>query len=715
MDTKLKNSHKLGILTLIILLTICSFAMMSQYRTIRYHLENDYTKEDIYRETIESMSSDLAEGNYLLYNEYSHETGLKDILDNYGQQRFDLLDRYVDYVISDKDGKILLTDLEEKEADNLSKKISGDYGVVIQYSYADGTIEDVQIKSSVISGENAYYAENSFIQEAVNEEDAGYISSISNPSSVTITYGMTEKNLQAYSKIDGQHEPGYYDVWKLNVFNDMMEILFLVIAAAALVMPFVKRLDLSEMALFRAPFEVVLFVLICYFPLSKDIMSHIVYDMLTGSSILGFIGSVSVMINFLMWIITFGILFWCVTSLRAIFRMKGNYWRERSWTVRVFRRLTGKSEEEKIRFKDRIKREIGKIKSFFKKQYDILLHLDFKDKSNKTILRIVIINFIILFIVCLFWWYGTFALILYSVLLFLFLRKFTSDLKDRYKVLLQSTNQLAEGHLDEPIEGDVGLFTPIQDELKRIQKGFKKAVDEEVKNERMKTELVTNVSHDLRTPLTAIITYVDLLKNESDEEKRKEYIEVLERKSLRLKVLIEDLFEISKAASKNVVMHYMNVDIVGLFKQVQLEHENKIQENNLEFKVKLPDNKIVMWLDSEKTYRIFENLIVNIIKYSMPHTRAYIEMTEEGKNVHIAMKNISAAELDFNVEEITDRFVRGDSSRNTEGSGLGLAIVKSFTELQHGTVQISTEADLFKVDLYLPKLSEEEVKDEEKK
>ena len=258
----------------------------------------------------------------------------------------------------------------------------------------------------------------------------------------------------------------------------------------------------------------------------------------------------------------------------------------------------------------------------------------------------------------------------------MFLKKYTQDLSEKYALLLKSTNQLAEGHLDIPIEGDVGLFNPIQEELKRIQKGFKKAVDEEVKNERMKTELVTNVSHDLRTPLTAIITYTDLLKNEKDEEKRKEYISVLERKSLRLKVLIEDLFEISKAASKSVVMHFMKVDIVGLFKQVELENVEKIKAANLEFRTKIPEQKVVMWLDSEKTYRIFENLIVNITKYAMPHTRVYIDMTETEDGVHITMKNVSAAELNFNADEITDRFVRGDSARNTEGSGLGLAFLE---------------------------------------
>ena len=129
----------------------------------------------------------------------------------------------------------------------------------------------------------------------------------------------------------------------------------------------------------------------------------------------------------------------------------------------------------------------------------------------------------------------------------------------------------------------------------------------------------------------------------------------------------------------------MKVDIVGLFKQVELENVEKIKAANLEFRTKIPEQKVVMWLDSEKTYRIFENLIVNITKYAMPHTRVYIDMTETEDGVHITMKNVSAAELNFNADEITDRFVRGDSARNTEGSGLGLAIAKSFAELQHGS------------------------------
>ncbi len=400
----------------------------------------------------------------------------------------------------------------------------------------------------------------------------------------------------------------------------------------------------------------------------------------------------------------------------------------------------------------------GKFRAFCHHQYEALLHIDFRDNTNKAILRIVLINFAVIFVISMFWMFGIWVLVLYSAGLFIFLRKYFNKVQEQYRGLLKSTNQLAEGNLDFPITGDVGIFTPVQNELKRIQTGFKKAVSEEVKSERMKTDLITNVSHDLKTPLTAIITYVDLVKNETDEEKRKEYIGVLERKSLRLKVLIEDLFEISKATSRNVTLHYMKVDIVDeekrkeyigvlerkslrlkvliedlfeiskatsrnvtlhymkvdivdLLKQVGLEYDSNIRNANLEMKWNLPEHKIVLWLDSQKTYRIFENMIVNITKYAMPHTRVYIDMKETEQDVRISMKNVSSAELNFNTDEITDRFVRGDVSRNTEGSGLGLAIVKSFVELQHGTLQISTEADLFKAEIVFPK--RQEVPDEE--
>lgn len=383
--------------------------------------------------------------------------------------------------------------------------------------------------------------------------------------------------------------------------------------------------------------------------------------------------------------------------------MKKAYFTERTLTAKVLCWAKQGSSSGGRNLKNVIAGICRGIKAFVAKQYDALVHLDFQEKTNRIILKIVGINFIILALICCLWFFGIIGVLIYSILLFFFLHRYFRDIQKKYAMLLKATNQLAGGDLDTPIEGDAGVFNPVRDELKKIQAGFKEAVEKEVKSERMKTELVTNVSHDLKTPLTAIITYTDLLKQEQDEEKRKEYIDVLERKSLRLKMLIEDLFEISKAASKNVIMHYMKVDIVNLLKQVGLENDEKIRAANLEFRWKLPEHKIILCLDSQKTYRIFENLIVNITKYAMPHTRVYIEMTETESHVRIHMKNVSAAELDFNADEITDRFVRGDSSRNTEGSGLGLAIAKSFTELQHGELKISTEADLFKAEITFPK------------
>jgi len=283
------------------------------------------------------------------------------------------------------------------------------------------------------------------------------------------------------------------------------------------------------------------------------------------------------------------------------------------------------------------------------------------------------------------------------------MRKYYRDLSDKYQILLRATNQIAEGNLEVAIEEDLSVFEPFKKEIQKIQSGFKVAVGEEVKSQKLKTDLISNMSHDLKTPLTAIITYVSLLRDDkTTPEQRKAYIDILEQKSMRLKALIEDLFEISKANSNNVTLNLEDVDIVSLLKEVSLELSDKIEESTIDFRWNLPDEKIVLPLDSQKTYRIFDNLLTNIIKYAMPHTRAYIDMKKEGGYVVTTLKNVSAAELTFNPDEITERFVRGDQARNTEGSGLGMAIAKSFVELQNGRLQIEVEADLFRVIIRWP-------------
>ena len=650
MDTKSKNSRKFGILILILLLAASSAVMMLQYGTIRRQIESVQEEGSRSGETTAYMANTLAEGNYLLYNRYVRDTDPAEVLSLYGQQRFDLAEKYLDYELIDSKDEVIASDLPEEEQEKLHED-GKEYAFRVKYIFSEnGDLEDIQIGGTAFGAEEAYNMESIYINEVESVESYGQISSITTLTDVTFIYGITEENLEAYGNIiaseNGEYLE-YYNISYTTAFRDTLEMLSVLLIAAAILMPFVKCLDLSEMKVFRASFEVAGAGALFFAFGGFDIMAYVVYHTVKGRSLPAGFEPALLVANFLLWMFMFGILFWCVTSLRAMFRMKKAYWTERTLTAKMLRKMKNKGEESGGKIQKKVESIGRKIRNFFARQYDALLHLDFQDKTNRTILRVVLINFAILFVVCLFWWYGTVALIVYSVMLFMFLKKYTQDLSEKYALLLKSTNQL-----------------------------------------------------------TAIITYTDLLKNEKDEEKRKEYISVLERKSLRLKVLIEDLFEISKAASKSVVMHFMKVDIVGLFKQVELENVEKIKVANLEFRTNIPEQKVVMWLDSEKTYRIFENLIVNITKYAMPHTRVYIDMTETEDGVHITMKNVSAAELNFNADEITDRFVRGDSARNTEGSGLGLAIAKSFAELQHGSLKISTEADLFKADLYLPKSKE---------
>lgn len=338
------------------------------------------------------------------------------------------------------------------------------------------------------------------------------------------------------------------------------------------------------------------------------------------------------------------------------------------------------------------------VKKHWSKLREETEHIDFSNKSVKTIVKLVILNFIVLAAVSILWFFGIFALVVYSVVLFILLENYYRKIQFHYKALLRGVSRIAEGDLDAEITEDLGVFEPIKGELGKVRTGFKKAVEDEVRSQRMKTELITNVSHDLKTPLTAITTYVELLKKEDiTEEERRSYIEILEKKSLRLKVLVEDLFEVSKATSNNITIEKMDVDVVNLLKQVSVEHTDKFAQMEFEVRWNVPDEKVILQLDNQKTYRIFENLFVNIQKYAMPCSRVYIDVQKADGCAEIVIRNMSAAELNVRPEELTERFVRGDASRNTEGSGLGLAIAKSFTEAQGGTFSVDVDGDLFKV------------------
>ncbi len=238
--------------------------------------------------------------------------------------------------------------------------------------------------------------------------------------------------------------------------------------------------------------------------------------------------------------------------------------------------------------------------------------------------------------------------------------------------------------------------------LNSIAGGMTIAVEDRLKSERMKTELITNVSHDIKTPVTSIINYASLISNETEDEKTAEYAEVLVRQSEKLKKLVEDLVEVSKATTGNLEVNLAQCDASVFLNQVSGEYEDKLKAAGLTLVVKQPNEEIRILTDGRRMWRVFDNLMNNICKYALTGTNVYLSLEKAGTKALITFKNISREPLDMSEEELMERFTRGDTSRNTEGNGLGLSIAKSMTELQGGTMKLSTDGDLFKVILSFP-------------
>jgi len=251
------------------------------------------------------------------------------------------------------------------------------------------------------------------------------------------------------------------------------------------------------------------------------------------------------------------------------------------------------------------------------------------------------------------------------------------------------------------VEGK-GEFARLSENINSITDGLKKAVDSELKSERLKTELITNVSHDIRTPLTSIITYVDLLKSEKNTSKAEGYIEVLDQKSKRLKTLTDDLFEAAKASSGNMPVNFEKIDIVSLITQGLGEVNDKIEATALDFKMNYPKEKIYVTADGKLLWRSIENLLSNIFNYALKGSRVYIDIEDLGNEILLTFKNISATELNISADELMERFKRGDESRTSQGSGLGLSIAGNLIEIQQGKFTIDVDGDLFKARIYLP-------------
>ncbi len=276
--------------------------------------------------------------------------------------------------------------------------------------------------------------------------------------------------------------------------------------------------------------------------------------------------------------------------------------------------------------------------------------------------------------------------------------------KDKIK---KGITRIAEGEVDYkiPTEGLKGEQKKTAESVNRIGDGLEAAVEKSIRSERLKTDLITNVSHDIKTPLTSIINYVELLKQENFEDpKLQRYIEILQQKSQRLKNLTEDVVEASKVSSGSMTLEYVNLNLVEMIQQTSGEFEEKFKERGLKEVLTLPEEDAIIRADGQRTWRILENVYNNAAKYAMEGTRVYGDLTIGDKTVTFSLKNISEQPLNISADELTERFIRGDISRSTEGSGLGLSIAKSLAEMQGGSFELYLDGDLFKVTISFPRI-----------
>ena len=749
MDTKLKNNNQgriFGALLSFILMALITTAVLASYPIINknYQLIKDkeetlwadmleerdgYYKDQFIRGLNRSdyvlfldIKQQLSEGGYPsdillsegflkadfneeyydeIYNEayYGEKDGLSnrfnEFMDqwrrdlyNRGRDVYQTLDFYIYDHASESYNTNTIDPLKQLLDTEASVGLKSSYPFYMIVSYSDeGSLEVVDYKGLTKNDIDNYRLNELNKSEFTMQFDDLYAQSIKDkiesPSGITIIYAS--KSDKFYIPVnDSTPYLSTHGVFAEAGFAYSFIIAFACIGLMAIFLPFVKSWGIGDSPLGRIPFEIsatgVAIAVASYVGLSQmaqmTIKGYFVADPAFTVISEKTLKILDYVVNYAAWILVLLTLYVCLLSLRKVFTLG---------LVRYFKEMTilGLILVWFARLVKRIFRSLGKI--------------NLTDSSNKAIIKILGVNFVILLIMMSVWVFGIPILFLYTIILFFILRKYLDDIKNKYTILLSATSRIAEGNLEGTIDVDLGVFEPLKDELSKVQRGFKKAVEEEIKSQRLKTDLITNVSHDLKTPLTAIITYVNLLKDDNiTDEERASYIDTLDKKSQRLKRLIEDLFEVSKVSSNNITINKVEIDIVNLVEQVLLELDDKIKESHVEFRFYPPKDKVIVNLDSEKTYRIFENLIINITKYAMPHSRAYIEIGVRQGSVVIILKNVSASELDFNLDLISERFVRGDESRNTEGSGLGLAIVKSFVELQDGKFSIQTDGDLFK-------------------
>lgn len=753
MDIKLKNRHKLGIWLVFALILAVSVATVRLYpymqsRAGSYHETSSQAMEDklgtldklvgkmmttsyvAYWESLqereekaltasqvflpgleEMMYQALKEDNDIFMGETvdvggprytgNHYQNLQETMDHMGRewkQEYHQYSPVLHYQLLDRQGQEIRSNVKNPASFFASELQPDEIQVVLAFQ-SSGSCKGAELEGEGCDLENLRLSIEAyeFYDPLETKAESGYLYSgvhFTGPKDYQVRFRCSPEAFSNLSlELADKRGAGLEinDYWLSGGYPTVILIMSILLALAALLLPGVKSLGLGNSPWCRLALEPLIGIAFVW---GLVIMGNgwpvklIMMD-LDGSLVAEFVkaefqpaaaSGLALLVNVGFWAAMYSVLYWMVLCIRPLFLMGvGRYLAERSWIGRGIARLSG----------------------LLRQSLTVLNKTDWSENSNKIIRNIVIVNFVVLSLITVLWMGGILLLVVYSLLLFAILKKYNDRLKDAYHTLVNAVGRIAAGELDVEITEDFGIFNPLKEQLLKIQTGLQHAVAQEVKSERTKAELITNVSHDLKTPLTAIITYVNLLKNDNlTKEERDSYIEILDRKSMRLKSLIEDLFEVTKASSGSISLHLTDVDVVSLLKQVRLELSDKIGESEIEFRLQLPKEKVILRLDGQKTYRVFENLMVNILKYAMPKTRAYLEIKPEETGVTVSMRNISARELHVSPEELTERFVRGDESRNTDGSGLGLAIARGFVEAQGGTMNILVEDDVFKVVIF---------------
>lgn len=544
----------------------------------------------------------------------------------------------------------------------------------IQGHYTNGvvTFDDVY-ESEEIKDSNLWYL---LASEYKNAIQSVYTSSIMSDKVINISFAY-DVNIHA-PYVDNFYNRTLLNQLTLDLIPATLLLTALLTAIYTLFLKYQKLKEENERIwAFELPLEVI-FVLFCIYGvcgmlgidlLESNQMQHLLMQRTLLISIVGVCICVA---NFIFSLCVFyGVMFWKSLYYEKI----DNYVFRHSFIIRGIRRFLHETNVD-----------IGATED---------------EKTMRKAKKKVLWGLVVLFVLGAIYFVMTSRVPLFTNLIYLgvlyFIYYCISRLLGELLNINRSSSEIVKGNYEAKVENTFPVTRKIADNFNSISTNLNTAVDNAIKSERMKSELITNVSHDLKTPLTSILNYSDLLQNKDvSRDEQKEYAQIIYEKSLKLKTLIEDLFEVSKATSKNIDLNLEDLDFQALLMQVIGEWEDKLEEKDIQLVTNLQEKPIIVPLDGSKTSRVLDNLFTNLDKYAMEHSRVYIDLKKTEEEVVLEIKNMSKYALNITAEELLQRFTRGDVSRNTEGSGLGLSIAKSLVEAQGGSFEVDIDGDLFK-------------------